>query len=251
MLFALHLFEVPAQSVVHGEFARELPGVQRVKAALHAVKPLNVIVPDACAIQLAKNEAGEPVAEAGSIKVLALGGRQRVSLATETVSSGRQVVVSAKQLMTEIAAKFESMAAVDPDRGFSVVPVVVNERSVVYSHLRNALTVDGESVKDREGVRGAAWHICRRVQPKGRRLEVLHRRILQGGVAREVESGVKHKIRRGRIVRIEIQLRGGGCVPAGRAAMPLMPSAALSLFAILGNVITREVPLLDRSSDRS
>ena len=47
----------------------------------------------------------------------------------------------AKQLMTEIAAKFESMAAVDPDRGFSVVLVVVNEWGVVYSHLRNALTV--------------------------------------------------------------------------------------------------------------
>ena len=46
MLFALHLFEIPAQSVVHREFLRELKGVQRVKPALYAVKPLNVVVPD-------------------------------------------------------------------------------------------------------------------------------------------------------------------------------------------------------------
>ena len=155
------------------------------------MKPLNVIVPDSCAIQLAKNEAGETIAEAGSIKVLALRGRQRSLIGTEAVRSGRQVVVRAKQLMTEIAAKFERVAAVDPDRGFSVVPVVVDKRSVVYSHLRNVLTVDGESVKDREGVRCAARHICRCVQPKSRRHEVLHRRILHGVVAREVESGVQ------------------------------------------------------------
>ena len=77
MLFVLHLFQIPTQSVVHGDFARELPSVLRVKPALYAVKPLNVIVPDTCAIQLAKSEARETIAEAGSIKVLALGGRQR------------------------------------------------------------------------------------------------------------------------------------------------------------------------------
>ena len=122
----------------------------RVKPALYAVKPLNVVVPDACATQLAKSEACETVAQAGSIKVLALRRRQRRLSGTETVNSGRQVVVRAKQLMTEIAAKFEGMAAVDPDCGFSVVPVVVDEWSVVYSHLRNVLTVGGESVEDRE-----------------------------------------------------------------------------------------------------
>ena len=104
MLFALHLFEVPAQSIVHCEFAREFPCVQRVKAAFQPVKPLNVIVPDACASQLAKNEARETVAEARSIKVLALGRRQRRLIGRETVRPGRQVVVSAKRLMTEIAA---------------------------------------------------------------------------------------------------------------------------------------------------
>ena len=77
ILFVLHLFEIPTQSVVHREFMRELPGVLRVNPALFAVKPLNVIVPDICAIQLAKSEARETIAEAGSIKVLAIGGRQR------------------------------------------------------------------------------------------------------------------------------------------------------------------------------
>jgi len=37
--------------------------------------------------------------------------------------------------MTEIAAEFESMATVNPDRGFSVVVVVVNEWSVVDSQI--------------------------------------------------------------------------------------------------------------------
>src|ERR1700722_5870585 len=110
--------------------------------------------------------------------------------------------------MTEITAEFESVAPADPDRGFSVVIVIVNERSVVYSKLRNALTVDGEPGEGRKGVRRAARHICRRVQPKGRCLEVLHCRILQGVVARKVESCVEYKIRRGRVVRIEIDLRG-------------------------------------------
>src|SRR5216683_6113403 len=98
--------------------------------------------------------------------------------------------------MTEIAAKIESMIAVDPCRGYSGIPVVVIKRSVVISQLRNALTVDGESVDDREGVRSAARHICRRVQPKSRRFKVLHCRILRGIVARIVESGVEHKARR-------------------------------------------------------
>src|SRR5580658_8935042 len=106
MLFVLHLFEIPAQSIVQRESARERPGVQRIKPTFQAVKPLNVIVPDACAGQLAKNEARETVAETGSIKVLTLGRRQRCLVTSETVRPGRQVVVSAKQLMTEIAAKF-------------------------------------------------------------------------------------------------------------------------------------------------
>ena len=79
-----------------------------------AVKPLNVIVPDACAIQLAKSEAREPVAEAGSIWVLPLGRRQRSFAGIEGVISGRQVVVRAKDLMTEIAAKFEGMRSRGP-----------------------------------------------------------------------------------------------------------------------------------------
>src|SRR5260370_41109649 len=115
--------------------------------------------------------------------------------------------------MTEIAAKFKSMCAVDPGRRSSGLLVVVKKRSVVYSHLRNALTVGGESVDNREGVRSAARHICRRVQPKSRRFEVLHRRILRGIVARKVESGVEHKFRSGRIIRIEIPLRAGGWAP--------------------------------------
>src|SRR6267154_5464920 len=214
MLLALHLFEIPAQSVVHREFPRELKGVQRVKSALYAIKPLNVVVPDACARQLAENEARETVAEAGSIKVLALGRRKRCLRGREAVNPGRKVVVSAKKLVTDIAAKFESVTAMDPDCGFSVVPVVVNKWSVVDPHLRNALTVGGEPVEDREGVRSAAGHVCRRVQSKSRGLEVLHRGILHGGVARKVESGVQYKIRCGRVVRIEIDLRGGRFVPA-------------------------------------
>ena len=64
MLFVLHLLEIPTQSVVHREFCGELPGVLRVKPALHAVKPLNVVVPDTCATQLAESEAGETITEA-------------------------------------------------------------------------------------------------------------------------------------------------------------------------------------------
>ena len=71
MLFALHLLEIPAQPVIHREFPRELKGVQRVKPALYAMKPLNVVVPDACAAQLAQSETRETVAQAGSIKILA------------------------------------------------------------------------------------------------------------------------------------------------------------------------------------
>ena len=66
-LFVLHLFPIPTQSIVHRDFVRELPGVLRVNPALFAVKPLNVIVPDICAIQLAKSEARETIAEAGAI----------------------------------------------------------------------------------------------------------------------------------------------------------------------------------------
>src|ERR1700733_13109911 len=102
--------------------------------------------------------------------------------------------------MTEVTAEFDKMLAVDPAHGSSGIPVVVIKRSVVISQLRNALTVGAESVDDREGVRGAARHICRRVQPKSRRLEVLHKRILRGAVARKVESAVEHKFRCGRIV---------------------------------------------------
>ncbi len=116
-LFVLHLFEIPTQSVVHRDFVRDLPGVLRVKPALHAVKPLNVIVADVCAIQLAKSEARETVADAGAIKVLTLRRRQRGLIAIEAVRSVRQVVVSAENLMTKIAAKFERMIAVDPGRG--------------------------------------------------------------------------------------------------------------------------------------
>ena len=59
--------QIPTHSVVHRDFGGEFPGVLRVNAALFAVKPLNVIVPDTCAIQLAKSEAGESVSEAGAI----------------------------------------------------------------------------------------------------------------------------------------------------------------------------------------
>ena len=158
--------------------------------------------------------------------------------------------MSAKDLMTEIAAKFESMLAVDPGRGSSGLPVVVDKRSVVNSQLRNVLTVGGESVDDREGVRSAARHICRRVQPKSRRFEVLHRRILRGIVARIVESGVEHKVRRGRIVRIEIHLRGGGCVPPGLGCRTVNAVSRIVLVRLLGDVITREVPRLTDRSDR-
>ena len=82
--------------------------------------------------------------------------------------------MGAEHLMTDIAAKFEGMTAVHPGRGSGGRPVVVDEWSVVVSHLGNVLMVCLESVDDREGVRGASGHICRRVQPESRRLEVLH-----------------------------------------------------------------------------
>ena len=143
ILFALHLFEIPTQSVVHCEFICRLPGVQCVKRALYAMKPLNVVVPDSCAVHQAQSEAGETIAEAGSIKVLSCRGRLRRFIGAEIVGSGRRVVVSAKQLMTEIAAEFESVAAVNPDRGFSVVVIVVNEWSVVDSQIREGRVVYG------------------------------------------------------------------------------------------------------------
>src|SRR5579862_2065684 len=123
--------------------------------------------------------------------------------------------------MTEIAAKFESMAAVDPDRRLCVVPVIVDKGSVVDSQLRNALAVDGESREDRESIRSAARHVCRCVQSKTGRLEILNRRVLKGSMAREVHPGVQHKIGSGRIVCIEIQLRSWGCIPASRTPYPV------------------------------
>src|SRR5258708_21800024 len=206
------------------------------------MKPLNVIVSDTCAGQLAKSKARESVAEAGTTWELALGGRQRRLTGIEAVISVCQVIVSAEDLMTEIAAKFENMPTVDPGRGSNGMPVMVDKRSVVVSQLRNALAVGLEAVDDREGLGSATGHIRRRVQPESRQIEVLHRRILRGVVARVVESGVEHKFRRGRIVGIEIHLRGGGCVPPGLGRRAGDAVSRVELVRLLGDVITREVP---------
>src|SRR3984885_6007810 len=150
--------------------------------------------------------------------------------------------------MTEISAEFESVAAMNPYRVFSIVVMVVNEWSVVDCQIREVRVIYGWGIagpgEDGEGIRCSARHIGRRVQPNSRRLEVLHCRILRSGMAREVESGVEYKIRRGCIVRIEIQLRGGGCVPAGRGGHAINTVRRIVLVGIIEDAITRQVPFL-------
>src|ERR1700733_11899957 len=150
--------------------------------------------------------------------------------------------------MTEIAAEFERMAAVNPDRGFGGVVIVINERGVVHSQIRKGRVIYGWGIvrpgEDREGIRGSARHICRRVQAKTRRLEVLHRRILRSSMARKVESGVKHEVWRGRIVRIKIQLWGWRRVPSSRGGHTVNSVRRIVLVGILEDAITRQVPFL-------
>ena len=130
-------------------------------------------------------------------------------------------------------------------------PVVVDEWSVVVSQLGNVLMVCLESVDDREGVRGASGHICRRVQPKSRRLEVLHKSILRGNVLCIGESGMEHKPWRGGVVGIEIYLRSRGRVPPGLGRLAVDAVSRIVLVRLLGNVIPREGSGTDRCCDRS
>src|ERR1700728_191693 len=61
---------------------------------------------------------------------------------------------------------------------------------------------------------------------------------------REVHSGMEHEVGSGRVVRVEVQLRGGGQIPASRTSRPINAIIGIVLVRILRDIVSGKMPLL-------